>query len=88
MVPDNQPSPLCSFSTNKLVKVAGGITVRALRLTYVGELGFELHVPVEHLTTVYDALFAVGGGDPEHPLALRDAGYRALDEMSLEKSYK
>jgi len=40
--------------------MVAGAPVRALRVTYVGELGWELHVPVENLATVYDALMAAG----------------------------
>lgn len=72
-----------AFSTHKMVKVAGH-WVRALRLTYVGELGFELHTPAAALEEVYAAIIAAGEGD----LGLVDAGYHALDELSLEKGYK
>ena len=58
-----------------------GVPVRALRITYVGELGWELHVPVAHLGTVWDALMAA---DP----ALRPAGYRAIESLRLEKGYR
>ena len=55
----------------------------ALRITYVGELGWELHVPVEFAATVYDALTAAGAGH-----GLRDAGYRAIESLRLEKGYR
>ena len=57
------------------------IAVRALRVTYVGELGWELHVPIAALGTVYDALIAA---DPQ----LRPVGYRALESLRLEKGYR
>ncbi len=58
-----------------------GAQVRALRITYVGELGWELHVPIATLGAVYDALMAA---DP----ALRPVGYRAIESLRLEKGYR
>ena len=55
--------------------------VRALRVTYVGELGWELHVPIAALARVYDALIAA---DP----LLKPVGYRALESLRLEKGYR
>ncbi|ACE89089.1 probable sarcosine dehydrogenase protein [Rhizobium etli CIAT 652] len=67
------------------VKTIGisGCPVRALRITYVGELGYELHVPIEYATAVYDALMASGG-----ELGLVNAGYRAIESCRLEKGYR
>jgi len=70
------------FGRVKTVGIAG-CPVRALRITYVGELGYELHVPVEYATTVYDALMAAGAG-----LGLINAGYRAIESCRLEKGYR
>jgi sarcosine dehydrogenase len=61
----------------------GGAPVRALRVTYVGELGWELHVPAEYALTVYDALLEAG-----RPLGLAHAGYRAIESLRLEKGYR
>ncbi|OSQ57008.1 FAD-dependent oxidoreductase [Marivita cryptomonadis] len=60
-----------------------GCPVLALRITYVGELGWELHLPTEYALTVYDALHTAGA---EH--GLRDAGYRAIETLRLEKGYR
>jgi sarcosine dehydrogenase len=60
-----------------------GQSVRALRVTYVGELGWELHVPKSGLAAVYDALMTAGA-----PLGLQLAGYRALESLRLEKGYR
>ena len=54
----------------------------ALRATYVGELGWELHVPTEYLRDLYDKLVAAGAD-----LGLRDVGYRAIESLRLEKQY-
>ncbi len=70
------------FGTCRRLRVAGA-PVLALRITYVGELGWELHVPVEFAATVHDALMQAGA-----PLGLRDAGYRAIESLRLEKGYR
>ncbi|MGC8470254.1 MAG: aminomethyltransferase family protein, partial [Acetobacteraceae bacterium] len=62
---------------------AAGAPVIALRITYVGELGYELHVPTEFALTLYEALLEAGT-----PLGLQDAGYRAIESLRLEKSYR
>lgn len=70
------------FGTFKSIEIAGG-TVRALRITYVGELGWELHLPVENAAAVYDALMT-GGKE----FGLVNAGYRAIETCRLEKGYR
>ena len=60
-----------------------GVAVRAIRLTYVGELGWELHVPLGDLGTVYDALMQAGQAQD-----IRPVGYRALESLRLEKGYR
>jgi sarcosine dehydrogenase len=57
--------------------------VLALRVTYVGELGWELHMPTEVAVTVYQALIEAGQG-----LGLVNAGYRAIETLRLEKGYR
>ena len=61
----------------------GRARVLALRVSYVGELGWELHHPIETQRALYDALFAAGGD-----LGLTDFGYRALESMRFEKCYR
>ena len=60
-----------------------GVVVRALRVSYVGELGWELHVPIDGLEAVFDALMAAG-----EPRGLVPAGYRAMESLRLEKGYR
>ncbi len=55
----------------------------ALRVNYVGELGWELHVPVEHVLSVYDLIWAAG-----EPLGIHDYGLYAMDSLRLEKCYR
>lgn len=57
--------------------------VRALRVTYVGELGWELHVPIAGTGDVFDALMAAG-----RPHGIRPTGYRAIESLRLEKCYR
>jgi dimethylglycine dehydrogenase len=61
----------------------GMVPVRALRVSFVGELGYELHFPMEYQRHLYDLLMAEG---EEHGIV--DWGYRALESMRLEKAYR
>ena len=61
----------------------GGAPVLALRITYVGELGWEIHVPVEFAATVYGALMQAGA-----EFGIVNAGYRAIESLRLEKGYR
>jgi dimethylglycine dehydrogenase len=61
----------------------GGMRTLCLRVSYVGELGFELHHPLELQHTLYDRLWEAGAD-----LGLVDFGYRALDSLRLEKAYR
>jgi 4-methylaminobutanoate oxidase (formaldehyde-forming) len=70
------------FMCGRDIRLAGA-PVLALRVTYVGELGWELHIPVEFGVTVYDALTAAGAR-----FGMVDAGYRAIESLRLEKAYR
>lgn len=70
------------FGTMQTVGIAG-CPVRALRITYMGELGWELHLPVEYAPKVYDTLMAAGAAH-----GLVNAGYRAIESCRLEKGYR
>ena len=61
----------------------GDVGLRATRMTYVGEVGWELVVPVSDALAVYDALRAAGD-----ELGLADAGYHAIESLRLEKGYR
>ncbi len=61
----------------------GYATVRATRLTYVGELGWELYVPVEFAAGVYETLQHAGVA-----FGLVNAGYYAIDSLRIEKGYR
>ncbi|XP_044000747.1 sarcosine dehydrogenase, mitochondrial [Gambusia affinis] len=70
------------FSTHKLVNAAG-YQVRAMRLSFVGELGWELHIPKDSCVPVYQAVMAAG---TKHGII--NSGYRAIDSLSIEKGYR
>ncbi|KAG8447493.1 hypothetical protein GDO86_014842 [Hymenochirus boettgeri] len=70
------------FSTHKLV-TAAGFKVRAIRLSFVGEMGWELHMPREACVPVYRAVMEAGA---KHGAG--NAGYRAIDSLSIEKGYR
>jgi 4-methylaminobutanoate oxidase (formaldehyde-forming) len=61
----------------------GYAPVLAIRVTYVGELGWELHVPAEYAAGVYDDLTAAGGD-----LGFRPVGLQAMSSLRLEKGYR
>ncbi len=73
------------FATSRSVRV-GGVDLRATRMTYVGEVGWELVVPMADAPAVYDALRSVGEG--MLPGGLADAGYHAIESLRLEKGYR
>lgn len=70
------------FSTARHISV-GQYLVLAARITYVGELGWELHVPMDQMPGVYDALMDVG-----RPLDVVNTGMYAINSLRLEKGYR
>ena len=75
----NEAFPYLSAQT---IRVAG-IEVLALRVSYAGELGWELHPAIADLPALYDALWAAG-----QPLGVVNYGLYALDSMRMEKGYR
>ncbi len=71
-----------TWMSAKEITVAN-IAVRALRLSYVGELGWELHCPMERLGDLYDALMQAGQAH-----GIRRFGTYAMNSLRLEKAYK
>lgn len=70
------------FGTAQEIEI-GYAKAHALRVTYVGELGWELYLPTEFAGPVFDLLLKEG-----EPLGLRLAGYHALDSLRSEKGYR
>jgi sarcosine dehydrogenase len=87
----NQAFP---FMTWQQISVAFA-PVRALRVTFVGELGWELHVPSEHALSLYNALWKAGSAGfiiafrklllVGQEFGIVNAGYRCIDSLRLEK---
>jgi len=70
------------FGTSQVVDLAGH-EVRALRMSYVGELGWELYLPWDQAGAVFDAVAEAG-----EPHGLRMAGYHAMNSLRLEAGYR
>ena len=69
--------------TGKVISVAGVSGIRALRVSYVGELGWELHCPMADMPVVFDALMAAG-----EPHGLGLFGTYAMNALRMEKAYR
>jgi 4-methylaminobutanoate oxidase (formaldehyde-forming) len=70
------------FSTSRKVSIAG-VTCRASRITYVGELGWELYIPVADTVAVYDAIRESGLAS-----GLVNGGHYAINSLRIEKGYR
>jgi len=71
-----------AYMTAKRISI-GTVPVLAVRVTYVGELGWEFYFPMEYGARLWDTLWAAG--EPEGMVA---AGYKAIDTLRLEKGYR
>jgi 4-methylaminobutanoate oxidase (formaldehyde-forming) len=80
--PDDFTNEGFPFGTSRDVEV-GYALARAVRVTYVGELGWELYVSADMAEHVYDTILDAAGG-----LGLRHAGYHALNSLRVEKAYR
>ncbi|WP_169543990.1 GcvT family protein [Sneathiella aquimaris] len=79
---DDVSNEAFAFGKMKTIGI-GGCPVQAMRVTYVGELGWELHLPVEYAATVFQILQQAG-----EEFSLKLAGYRAIESLRLEKGYR
>ena len=70
------------FATSREIELGYGLA-RASRITYVGELGWELYIPAEFTLGVYEQILAAG-----EAFGLAHAGYHALDSLRIEKAYR
>jgi 4-methylaminobutanoate oxidase (formaldehyde-forming) len=82
LTPQDLSDAAFPFATSQEIEL-GYALVRASRITYVGELGWELYVPTEFMVGVYDEIVAAG---PQHGLV--HAGYHALNSLRIEKAYR
>jgi dimethylglycine dehydrogenase len=69
--------------TAQEIEVAGVKGVRALRVNYVGELGWELHTPMAQMPQVFEALMKAGAAD-----GIRLFGTYAMNSLRMEKAYR
>jgi 4-methylaminobutanoate oxidase (formaldehyde-forming) len=82
LTPNDLSDAAFPFATSRVIELAYAL-VRASRITYVGELGWELYVPTEFMQGVYDELVSAG---TRHGLV--HAGYHALNSLRIEKAYR
>jgi dimethylglycine dehydrogenase len=82
MTEDDLSNEAFPWLTVREVKIDSA-TVRLIRVSYAGELGYELHMPAWQLLSIYDSMRRVG-----EPLGLRDFGSYAFNSMRMEKMYR
>ena len=82
LTPDDISNAAFPFATQRTIEI-GMAHVRAHRISYVGELGYELYVPAEFARHVVSVLLEAG-----LPQGLRPAGVLAMDALRLEKAYR
>ncbi|MBK7472808.1 MAG: aminomethyl transferase family protein [Betaproteobacteria bacterium] len=77
---DNEHFP---WLTGQVVDVGLAVDVYAVRVSFIGELGWELHFPIEYGNGLFDALFAAG-----EEFGIGMVGMRAMESLRIEKSYR
>lgn len=77
---DNKSFP---WLTSQIIEVGHVTDVYALRVNFIGELGWELHFPIEYANSLFEQIFAAGA-----EFGIGMAGMRAMESMRLEKSYR
>jgi dimethylglycine dehydrogenase len=77
---DNEIFP---WLTGQVIDVGFAVDVYALRVNFIGELGWELHFPIEYANGLFDALFATG-----EEFGIGMVGMRAMESLRIEKSYR
>ncbi|MFQ6005112.1 MAG: FAD-dependent oxidoreductase [Woeseia sp.] len=82
LTPADMSNDAHPFATSREIEL-GYALVRASRITFVGELGWELYVPTEFMLGVYDEIVAAG-----ESFGLVHAGYHALNSLRIEKAYR
>ncbi len=82
LCPDDLSNSGFPFATSREIEL-GFAYVRASRISYVGELGWELYIPSEFTTGVYDVLIEAGA-----EFGLRPVGMHAMNSLRIEKAYR
>ncbi len=80
--PDDLSNDAFPFAHSREIELGYGL-VRASRITYVGELGWELYVPSEFAAHIFETLFEAGGA-----FGLKSAGLHAMNSLRIEKAYR
>src|SRR5690606_7735730 len=78
-----RPPPSCPTRRSSDLISVGAATADALRVNFVGELGWELHHPIEMQNYIFDRLMEAGAG-----FGIKPFGIRAMTAMAIEKSYR
>lgn len=82
VTPQDLSNEAFAFASSQEIEI-GYSLVRASRITYVGELGWELYIPSEHALNVYDTLVSAG-----EAFGLRHIGMHAMNSLRIEKAYR
>ena len=82
LTPNDLSHKAFPFATSQEIEL-GYALVRASRITFVGELGWELYIPTEFMLSVYDEIVSAG---ESHGLV--HAGYHAMNSLRIEKAYR
>ena len=82
MTPTDMSNKSFPFGTSQEIEL-GYAYVRASRITFVGELGWELYIPTEFVLGIYEEVLEAG-----ESFGLRHAGYHALNSLRIEKAYR
>ena len=82
LTPDDMSHKGFPFASSREIELGYGY-VRASRITFVGELGWELYIPTEFMQDTYDRIVAAGA-----EWGLAHAGYHALNSLRTEKAYR
>ena len=80
--PDDLSHQAFPFGTSREIELGMGL-VRASRITYVGELGWELYMPTEFASHIFETIIAAG-----NDFGLKPAGLHALNSLRIEKAYR
>lgn len=82
LTPNDMSNDAFPFGTSQMIEI-GYAMVRASRITYVGELGWELYIPTEFATGVYDLIVEAG-----EEFGLKHVGMHAMNSLRTEKAYR
>ena len=82
LTPNDLSNAAFPFGTSREIEI-GYARARASRITYVGELGWELYIPTEYVSGIYEALVKAGAD-----ISLKHVGMHAVNSLRMEKGYR